>query len=212
MFGLHIGPRYAPGLHLKGVVAGAPPSQFRYIYNYLKTSPFKHYLLMAAGGLNTAYGNHTAPLNQVLTPYGMSLLPLLDQGCSDYVASHLASVSFTKVTKTDPFTVPAWQKILRANDPQDFTTASPVPLLIIQGGNDEQIPVVSTALLAQHLCRLGQDLERWIYPGQNHAGVIAPSAPDMIHWINDRFTNQTSPDPYTPHGLANIQTTTCPHA
>jgi dipeptidyl aminopeptidase/acylaminoacyl peptidase len=211
MFGLHIGPHYAPDLHLKGVVAGAPPSQFRYIYNFLKTSPFKHYLLMAAGGLNAAYGDQAAPLNQVLTPYGMTLLALLDQGCSDYVANHVAPISFTNVTKTDPFTVPAWQKILRANDPQDFTTASPIPLLIIQGGNDEQIPVVSTMLLAQHLCSIGQDLERWIYPGQNHSGVIAPSAADMLHWINDRFTNQPDPDHYTPHGLPNIQTTTCPH-
>jgi pimeloyl-ACP methyl ester carboxylesterase len=210
MFGLHIGPSYAPELHLKGVVAGAPPSQFRYIYNFLKTGPFKHYLLMAGGGLNAAYGNQAAPLDQVLTPYGISLLPLLDQGCSDYVAAHVASISFTKVTKTDPFTVPAWQKILAANDPQSFTTPSPVPLLIIQGGNDEQIPVVSTQLLAQHLCQIGQTLQRWIYPGQSHGGVIAPSTTDMIHWIADRFANHTNPDPYTPNGLPNIQTTTCP--
>ena len=32
MFSLHIGPSYAPDLHLKGVVAGAPPSQFSVIY------------------------------------------------------------------------------------------------------------------------------------------------------------------------------------
>jgi len=210
MYALHIGPTYATDLELAGVVAGAPPSQFRYIYNFLKASPFKHYLLMAAGGLNTAYGDQAAPLDQVLTPYGMSLLPVLDKGCSGDIAQKLASVDFNKATKTDPFTVPAWQKILIANDPQGFTAASPVPLLIIQGGSDEQIPVVSTQLLSQHLCGVGQDLERWIYPGQSHAGVIGPSATDMVQWIDHRFAKAGNPDPYKPKGLPNVETTTCP--
>ncbi|HXX89367.1 MAG TPA: lipase family protein, partial [Acidimicrobiales bacterium] len=93
-----------------------------------------------------------------------------------------------------------------------FTTASAAPLLIIQGADDEQIPVVSTQLLAAHLCALGQDLERWIYPGQSHAGVIVPSANDMIHWIADRFAGDPDPDPYAPTGLPGVQTTTCPSA
>jgi hypothetical protein len=112
--------------------------------------------------------------------------------------------------KADPFTVPAWKKLLMANDPENFTTPSAAPLLIIQGGDDEQIPVVSTQILAKHLCNIGQDLERWIYPGQSHAGVIGPSADDMIHWIADRFADGANPDPYMPTGLPNIGTTVCP--
>ena len=212
MFALNIGPTYAPELKLHGVVAGAPPSQFQYIYNYLKTSPFKHYILMAAGGLNAAYGDTEAPLDQVLTPYGMSLLPVLDKGCSDYVAEQVANVDIAQATKTDPFTVPAWKKILTENDPQGFTSVNTVPLLMIQGGNDEQIPVVSTKLLADHLCGLGQDLSRWIYPGQSHAGVIGPSSADMTHWIKDRFAGGPTPDPYKPTGQSNIEITTCPKA
>ena len=79
-------------------------------------------------------------------------------------------------------------------------TPSAAPLLIIQGGNDEQIPVVSTQVLAQHLCGIHQVLQRWIYPGQSHSGVIAPSAGDMIHWISDRFAGGANPDPYKPTG------------
>jgi len=209
MFTLHIGPTYAPELHMKGVVAGAPPSQFNLIYSFLKTSPFKYYLLMAAGGLNTAYGNVQAPLGEVLTAKGLALIPLLDKGCSDYVSSHLANIDISTVTKTDPFTVPKWKTVLAANDPQQFKVKSPVPLVIIQGANDEQIPPVSTQILAAHLCGLHQDLERWIYPGQSHAGVIGPSAADMVHWIGDRFANGANPDPYAPTGLPNVQTTTC---
>jgi len=209
MFTLHIGPTYAPELSMKGVVAGAPPSQFNLIYSFLQTSPYKYYLLMAAGGLNAAYGDAKAPLDQVLTPKGESLVPLLDQGCSDYVSKNLKNIAIKDVTKTDPFKIPLWKTVLEANDPQQFKVKSPVPLLMIQGANDEQIPPVSTKILATHLCGLKQDLERWVYPGQTHAGVIGPSATDMVRWISDRFAGGANPDPYAPTGLANIDVTTC---
>jgi pimeloyl-ACP methyl ester carboxylesterase len=209
MYALHNGPAYAPELHMKGVVAGAPPSQFFAIYSFLKTSPFRYYLLMAAGGLNAAYGDAAAPLDQVLSPAGVALIPELDKGCAGYLSDKFGNVDIATVTKTDPFTVPLWKKILEANDPGTFATKSSVPLLMIQGGNDEQIPVASTQILADHLCGLHQDLERWVYPGQSHAGVIGPSAGDMIHWITDRFAGGANPDPYAPNGLANIDVKVC---
>lgn len=210
MFSLHIGPSYAPELHMKGVVAGAPPSQFGVIYTFLKTSPFRYYLFMVAGAYQSAYGDSAAPVAKVLTPLGIRLLPDLDKGCSDYLSKVIDKYQISQITKTDPFTVPQWKTLLMANDPENFDTASSVPLLIIQGGNDEQIPVVSTQLLATHLCGVGQDLERWIYPGQSHAGVIAPSFGDMTHWIADRFAGDANPDSYRPTGLAAVATTTCP--
>lgn len=210
MFALNIGATYAPELKLQGVVAGAPPSQFALIYDFLRTSPYRYYLLMAAGGLNTAYGNTRAPLDQVLTPAGMKLIPLLDKGCSSDLSKQIGNLDVSKLTKGDPFKIPLWKKVLEANDPEYFTKASPVPLLMIQGSNDEQIPPVSTQALAKHECGIHQVLERWLYPGQSHAGVIEPSANDMIHWISDRFAGGANPDPYKPTGLANIQTTTCP--
>jgi hypothetical protein len=210
MYVLRSAKRYAPELKLEGVVAGAPPSQFNLIYTFLKKSPFKHYLLMAAGGLNAAYGDKAAPLDEVLTPEGIALLPLLDQGCSGFVADHTKDVSFDQVTKTDPFTVPAWKKLLQANDPQQFKTGVDTPLLIIQGGNDEQIPVVSTDILAKHLCDVGQGLERWVYPGRSHAGVIPPSFPDMLRWIDDRFTGAEQPGAFRPSGQPDVDVSGCP--
>jgi alpha-beta hydrolase superfamily lysophospholipase len=210
MFALHIAASYAPELHLQGVVAGAPPSQLGFIYQFLQTSPFRYYLFMAAGGFNAAYGNRRAPLSAVLTPKAIALLPILDQGCASYVAAKLAPYSLVQLVKVNPFTVPAWKSLISANDPGSFSQPASTPLLIIQGGADEQIPVVSTQLLAQHLCAIGQDLERWIYPGQSHAGVIGPSMGDMVHWIADRFAGDPNPDPYQPTGLPGIQTTTCP--
>ena len=212
MFGLKSAPTYAPELHLKGVVAGAPPSQFNLIYDYLKTSPYKYYLLMAAGGLNTAYGDTEAPLDQVLSPKGVAMVPSLDHGCAGDIQKRFANVTVDEVSTGDPFKVPAWKKLLEANDPEAFTQASPVPLLMIQGGNDEQIPPVSTELLAKHLCAIDQVLSRWIYPGQSHSGVIAPSSPDMVRWMSDRFADKANPNAEAPTGLPNVQVTRCPAA
>ena len=60
---LPLRPSYAPKLNLRGVVAGAPPSQFPFLYNFLVTSPFDYYLLMVAGSYNSYYGNIRAPLS-----------------------------------------------------------------------------------------------------------------------------------------------------
>jgi dienelactone hydrolase len=210
MFALKIGASYAPGLQLKGVVAGAPPSQFQYLYAALKNSPYRYYLLMAAGGLNAAYGDVNAPLGQILTPLGLQQIPKLDQGCTAYLVQQFGSLSTASLVKADPFTVPAWKQRLKGNDPGAFTTASAAPLLIIHGGNDEQIPVASSQLLATQLCSVGQVLQRWVYPGQSHAGVIGPSANDMIQWITNRFAGVANPDPYVPTGLPGITTQVCP--
>jgi hypothetical protein len=37
------------------------------------------------------------------------------------------------------------------------------------------------------MCGIGQVVERRTYPGQSHAGVIGPSLPDMLDWIDDRL-------------------------
>ena len=208
MFALHLAASYAPELHLKGVVAGAPPSQFGLIYSYLKTSPFRYYLLMAAGGLNAAYGDEAAPLDAVMKPAGLKLLPELEKGCSDYLSDKLGDVASADVIKVDPFTVPEWRTILEANDPANFEQPAPAPLLMIQGGADEQIPPASTQLLETQLCKRGQHIERWIYPGQSHSGVIAASDSDMIRWIGDRFSGVKKP--FVPSGQKGIQHTRCP--
>ena len=117
MFTLHIGPTYAPELHMKGVVAGAPPSQFNLIYAFLKTSPFRYYLLMAAGGLNAAYGDAAAPLDQVLTPKGMTLVPDLDKGCSDYLSKQLGNVDTASRHQGRPVHDPALEERARGERP-----------------------------------------------------------------------------------------------
>jgi len=191
---------YAPDLELVGVVAGAPPSQLLLINAALQASPFKHYIAMAAGGLNASYGDTEAPLNQVLTKEGLDFVSNLSTKCSTDLGKIAANLDFSKLQLADPATVPAWSELLRSNDPANFVQPFESPLLIIHGGNDEQIPVVSSAVLFEQLCKIGQVEQRWVFEGQSHAGVIVPSAPSMLQWIGDRFANKPMPDPISPPG------------
>jgi hypothetical protein len=210
MFALHIADQWAPELHLVGVVAGAPPSQLQLIFAALQKSPFRYYLLMVAAGFNAAYGDQQAPLDAVLTPAGIADVGLVDHGCAGDLAAATASQDLTSIVKADPATVPAWATLLKDNDPGQFTTASAEPLLIIQGGSDEQIPVASSQLLFGELCKIGQTEQRWIYPGQSHAGVVSVSIGDMMGWISNRFAGKSTPDLMSPTGMVDVQTSRCP--
>jgi fermentation-respiration switch protein FrsA (DUF1100 family) len=209
MFALKIAESYAPDLKIHGVVAGAPPSQFALLFSALKGGDFRHYLLMATGGLNAAFGNKKAPLDQVLKPAGLALLPELEKGCVTYLHDKLGAVDIDAIMLANPFTVPAWRDLLTADDPGQFSAATDIPLLIVQGGVDEQIPVISTQLLTTHLCRLGQSVERWVYPGLKHAAVVPVSVADMVEWIDARFAGG-EPGSITPTDLPDVQITGCP--
>ena len=200
MFAGYIAKTYAPEIELVADVAGAPPSQLLLINAALQTSPYKHYIAMVAAAMNATYGDQKADLTQVLTPEGLDFLKNIDTMCSGDLGKAAAGLDFTKLQKADPSTIPTWNQLLKDNDPGTFTAPIPVPLLIIHGGNDEQIPVVSSAALFDQLCKIGQVQQRWVFADQSHAGVIAPSFSSMISWIGNRFAGKPMPDPITPAG------------
>jgi alpha-beta hydrolase superfamily lysophospholipase len=210
LFAGHLAAEWAPDLQLLGVVAGAPPSQLLLINAALQQSPFKYYIGMAAAGLNAAYGDEKAPLDQVLTPAGLTWLDQVDTKCASDLGIASRNIDFTTLQKADPASVPVWNQLLSANDPGTFTAPIPAPLLIIHGGNDEQIPTASSGLLFAQLCAVGQVEQRWVYPDQSHAGVIAPSLNDMLTWIDHRFAGEPAPDPMQPQGPPVPTTQSCP--
>jgi pimeloyl-ACP methyl ester carboxylesterase len=208
MFALDIADDYAPELDLVGVVAGAPPSQFDLLYSVLQASPFRYYLLMASAGLNAAYGDEAAPLDEVIAPEGLELVDVVDEGCD--LGALTEDLDFAALLGPDPATIPAWATLLAENDPGKFTEPSEAPLLIIHGGDDEQIPVAASALMFDQLCAIGQDETRWVYPGQSHAGVVEPSFVDMLGWIDRRFGGEPTPDATAPTGVPDVEAQACP--
>jgi dipeptidyl aminopeptidase/acylaminoacyl peptidase len=206
MFAGHIAADWAPELELKGVVAGAPPSQMLLLNAALQRSPFKYYIAMAAAGLNAGFGDARAPLDKVMTDEGLDWLVNVDEGCTGYLSDAAEGLDFTTLQKADPADVPEWNLLLEENDPGNFTEAFDAPLLIIHGGNDEQIPVVASKLMYDTLCGIGQTETRWVFPGQSHAGVIVPSAPAMLDWMAARFAGLPDTGEIVP---AEAQVETC---
>jgi len=210
MFALELGASYAPDLHLAGVVAGAPPSQFGLIYPFLRGTSGRYLLLMGVAGAHAAYGDARAPLDQLLTPLGLSLLPELTKGCEGDVANAVDRYTLDQLFKADPATVPVWHDLIEANDPAAFTTPGPVPLLIPQGAADTTIPPVTTKVLTSHLCAIGQNVTRWLYPGFGHAGVVPAYIGDMEKWLAERFSGAPATERVTPTGAQGVDVTTCP--
>ena len=191
LFANQIAEEWAPELEVIGTVAGAPPSQLPLIATALRESPFRYYLGMAALGWNAAYPD--ADLSLVLSPLGEELVQEAEEVCAgEELAESWNAHAYEELITNDPNTVEPWKTLLVENDPGYVAGASPV--LIIHGGNDEQIPVVSSQLLVDRMCGVGQVVQRRVYDGQSHAGVIGPSMPDMLEWIDARLAGEEPPD------------------
>jgi acetyl esterase/lipase len=193
LFANQIAADYAPELDVVGTVAGAPPSQLPLIAAALRDSPYRFYLGMTAAGWNAAYPD--ADLSLVLTPLGIDLLDQVDEACASDLGAAWSSYEYEELITNDPNDVEPWATLLVENDPGYEVGASPV--LIIHGESDEQIPVISSQLLVTRMCDIGQVVERLTYPGQSHAGVIGPSMPDMLEWIDARLAGEEAPSDCT---------------
>ena len=190
LFAGQLAESWAPELNLVGTVAGAPPSQLKLVYQALKGSRYRYYLLMAGVGMEAAYD--TVDLTDVVTPLGMSKLDVVDTGCTEEIYEAYKDDATEDLVKADPYTVPAWRELIDEQEPG--TVRTDVPILMIHGGDDEQIPVVSSQLLLDRMCGLDQVVVRRVYPDRSHSGVIAPSFPAMLEWIDDRFEGQPAPN------------------
>jgi fermentation-respiration switch protein FrsA (DUF1100 family) len=188
LFANQIAADYAPELDVLGTVAGAPPSQLNLIAGALKNSPFRFYLGMVAAGWAAAYPD--ADPADVLTPEGVRRLDAVDTACGGALATAWSDVPYEALVKADPATVEPWKTLLVENDPGFVVGESPI--LIIHGEQDEQIPTVSSKLLLDRMCGIGQVVQRRTYPG-SHAGVIGPSMPDMLAWIDGRLAGEPAP-------------------
>ena len=189
LFANQIAAQWAPELDIVGTVAGAPPSQLPLIALALRDSPFRYYLGMVAAGWQAAFPEADPSL--VLSPLGLAALDKVDEGCTSAVAEAFNAAPYEDLVIADPATTPPWSDLLIENDPGFVVGESPI--LIIHGENDEQIPLVSSKMLLDRMCGIGQVVERLTYPGQSHAGVIGPSMPDMLAWIDARLAGEDAP-------------------
>lgn len=195
MFTGQLQPTYAPELELLGVIAGAPPSQMVDLNAALIGGDFQGYLVMTAAGLVAA--DDALDLTDVFSAEALELFDVVETGCTDDIFDVYNPLDYDDVSIVDdPFALPEWAAAIEENDTNRLPVT--VPLLIIHGGEDEQIPVETSAALLSQLCEFPAQgpTQRNVYEGQTHGGVLTTlvAAPDILAWTEARFAGEPAPD------------------
>jgi pimeloyl-ACP methyl ester carboxylesterase len=188
-FAAELAPTYAPELKVIGAMAGAPAGDLPAIATSLDRGKDFGYTLMALDGLRAAYPN--LPFADVLTPKGLAELDVIKDQCSDDILSGLQGGASSDYIKTDLTTVPGFADVLKANT-AGFTKTS-VPIFLYHGDADDTVPVAVSKLMLDRYCALGVTVERKVYPGGTHVGVLLQAAGDLQRWITDRLAGTPVP-------------------
>ncbi len=193
---MHVSQRWqelAPDLDLVGVAAGAPPSQLSLLSTFLQGSDFQGYIVMVGAGLAVSYPE--LDLEAVTNPDYHYLLDELENGCTGHIMDLINPIPFADLlTVADIFAVPEWNTRLIENDTNQLPNQ--VPVVILHGDQDEQIPITSSEFLVSQLCAMPDHapLERRIYPGANHASAVLDYFDDLVAWLEARVAGEPAVD------------------
>ena len=193
---MHVAERWqdlAPDLDLVGVAAGAPPSQFPLLSAFLQGSAFQGYLVMAAASLAATY-DELDP-EGVMNPANLHLLDELEKGCTDHIFDVFNGIPYEELVSVDDiFAIPAWNARIMENDTNQLPNQ--VPVVILHGDQDEQIPVVTSAALFAQLCAFADHapLERRVYEGEGHGSVVPAYLDDLTAWLEARVAGEPATD------------------
>jgi hypothetical protein len=182
--------KYAPEVDLRGVLALAPAAELTTIAAVLPDSPYRGLLLLASDGFHSSYGAEFDPA-QFLTPAANADLTKAAGECVDDTVKRYQNATAGAVVTKSPNDVPAVRRILEQNSPG--ATAPGVPIMLVQGSLDQQIPLTVTAQLDLKYCRLSATVIRRVEPGADHDGVIDAAHAQAIAWIADRFAKKPAP-------------------
>lgn len=203
LFAEHIAQSYAPELDLEGTVTIAGPSQFAVPLD--ASGENLNYVMMAAVGIESAYGPRVASARSLFTKLGRrKAAGLKRRSCGPGLVTSQDLIP--GATASGP-----WPALVAAQDPGTFSTASSAPMLLEFGGADTTVRIATGNALTAHLCGLGQVLERWTYPLLDHGlGRNAGAVNDAIQWIAGRFAGEPAPGTYVPTGSPDVEVTNCP--
>ncbi|MFP5255906.1 MAG: alpha/beta fold hydrolase [Acidimicrobiia bacterium] len=185
LFANQIAAGWAPELEVVGTVAGAPPSQMPLIAEALTDGPMGFFLAMVVAGWSAAYPD-LAP-EEVLTPEGLVRLDEVDRGCLGHVAQAWGAPSAEPLVREGEPPRP-WSERFLDNDPGHVRGASPV--LIVHGGQDQIVPAVTSQLLVDTMCEVGQPVQRLLVDDADHVSVVGQSLDEVLDWIEARLAGQ----------------------
>jgi pimeloyl-ACP methyl ester carboxylesterase len=183
-----LGEAWEPDLHLLGAVAYAPGSHYEGMLqnSMLDGTPNEGlaFLALLIDGYSTV-DPRVVP-SQILESDALQLMPLLNERCIDDLAANTGWARIVPETIFRPnANVDALYHDLLANDPENMKIT--LPVLLVQGVADEEIPSEMTIDVRDRLCRAGTPITFRTYPGATHATVLTQADGDVAAWVAQRF-------------------------
>jgi acetyl esterase/lipase len=174
---------YAPELQVLGVAATAPGAE---LATTLKLSRFRPAAVTSGAMLIVvAWSDAYRVPPDVLTPAGRKAADRVRTRCLDELAREPATLT---VRPGDLLTTPPWPTLLARNSPGHGAT--PAPILIAQGTDDQTVVPAATGALVQRLCHAGDTVELRTYQHAEHFHLPEVAGTDMIGWIGDRLAGR----------------------
>lgn len=191
LFAGQIAADYAPDLDVQGVVAAAPPGNLRALGVAATAAAavpaYGGFLLMVAGGYEAAYGD--VSLDELLsTDLRSELVELLERECNQGVFEY-ATANPVELARS-PLDVEPWPELLADNSVD--ATRFAMPILILQGEDDQVVPKALTDALVDDLCAGEVDLEYRTFPATGHGREIVADLPSVFDWAAARFADEPS--------------------
>lgn len=180
----HVAPEYAPEFDIVGIAPIAPASRHLYLSFYdLDIPENSGYFISRMAGLQV--GHPDLRLRDILTEAGLELLTAQSWGCYEIFGAGIAlDEPYAKPAALEPGT--PWRQRLEEND-EFLPFPDDIPVLMIQGDEDIDVPVELTREVNADLCEQGSQLEYIEMPGLDHVEVFNPSAYLVPAWFADRF-------------------------
>jgi alpha-beta hydrolase superfamily lysophospholipase len=174
---------YAPELQVLGVAATAPGAELATILRLARFRP--EAITSGAMLIVAAWSDAYRVPPDLLTPAGRKALDRVRTTCLE----ELASDSATPVVRPgDLLTTRPWPALLARNTPGH--AATPAPVLIAQGTDDEVVVPAAIRALVQRLCHAGDTVELRSYRGAGHFDIPEVASADMIGWTGDRLAGR----------------------
>jgi Secretory lipase len=184
LWAAELAPTYAPELQVLGVAASAPGAE---LAAGLRVEAAAGPATLTSGAmlLVVAWSDaYRVPLD-VLTPAGRKAVGRARSSC---LLELMADPPVVAVRPRDLLTTPPWPTLLARNTPGK--AATPAPLLIAQGADDDRVTPAVTRALVGRLCRLGDTVELRTYQGVGHFDVLQVASTDMVAWTGERLASR----------------------
>jgi acetyl esterase/lipase len=194
-----IAPTYAPDVSVVGVVALAPASDLKALFERGEGTLFGD---LISSLVVTAYSEvyPDVSFDELVNPDAQPFVQVIVGGCTIPVGPDAAKLlaAATQLPRplfvSDPYSGAYGQRLVE-NTPSDPIAA---PLFVGQGLDDSAVLPDVQAAYVQARCDAGQVMTYHTYAGRDHGGVVAsdsPLIPDLLAFTKDAFAGNPQASP-----------------